>query len=325
MVIAVCMLNKSRQHHRCRGPNVDRHRQSQEQVDEIAPMGKSTILECLVRFCDAIENLHKREYLANLWLRTSEGLYKKLRLEWKNCPTAWQGDYENRKGQKRLILEAVASFNTWVWHAFFGVAGSQNDLNVLGQSPVFNDVLRGHSPQIMYRINNTVYSGAYYLADRIYPRWTTFMKTIPNPQSEKEKSFAAFQEGYKKDMERCFGVLQAYWAIIKGVARMLDEEVLQSIIMTCIILHNMIVEDEYDYDASEVFELDSMNTTLTRIYERSMRPNEQPMEHELLIRDGRYNNPMIDHYQEMQSSYIHEICQVDLIKHLWEMKDNHNG
>ncbi|CAL2276431.1 unnamed protein product [Prunus armeniaca] len=93
MVIAVCMLNKSRQHHRCRGLNVDRHRQSQatlrmlaygasaEQVDEIAPMGKSTILECLVRFCDAIENLHKREYLANLWLRTSEGLYKKLRLE----------------------------------------------------------------------------------------------------------------------------------------------------------------------------------------------------------------------------------------------------
>ncbi|CAL2276432.1 unnamed protein product [Prunus armeniaca] len=227
--------------------------------------------------------------------------------QWKNCPTAWQGDYENRKGQKRLILEAVASFNTWVWHAFFGVAGSQNDLNVLGQSPVFNDVLRGHSPQIMYRINNTVYSGAYYLADRIYPRWTTFMKTIPNPQSEKEKSFAAFQEGYKKDMERCFGVLQAYWAIIKGVARMLDEEVLQSIIMTCIILHNMIVEDEYDYDASEVFELDPMNTALTRIYERPMRPNEQPMEHELLIRDGRYNNPMIDHYREMQYSYIHEI------------------
>ena len=40
--------------------------------------------------------------------------------------------------------------------------------------------------------------------------------------------------------------------------------------MSCIILHNMIVEDEYeyDYDAPEVFELDPMNTTLTRIYER---------------------------------------------------------
>ncbi|KAI5349997.1 hypothetical protein L3X38_002888 [Prunus dulcis] len=95
---------------------------------------------------------------------------------------------------------------------------------------------------------------------------------------------------------------------------MLDAEVLRSIMMTCIILHNMIVEDEYDYDA-----------TLTRIYESPMGPNGQPMESEPLVWDGRYNNPMIDRYQEMQSSYVHERCQLDLIEHLWEMKGNHSG
>ncbi|CAL8134152.1 unnamed protein product [Prunus armeniaca] len=68
---------------------------------------------------------------------------------------------------------------------------------------------------------------------------------------------------------------------------MLDKEVLQSIMVTCIILHNMIVEDEYDYDAPEVFEPNPMNTALTRIYERPMGANGQPMEHELLFRDGR--------------------------------------
>ncbi|CAL8119874.1 unnamed protein product [Prunus armeniaca] len=36
---------------------------STNQVDEIARIRKSTILECLVRFCDAIENLYTREYL----------------------------------------------------------------------------------------------------------------------------------------------------------------------------------------------------------------------------------------------------------------------
>ncbi|CAL2232193.1 unnamed protein product [Prunus armeniaca] len=141
---------------------------------------------------------------------------------------------------------------------------------------------------------------------------STRVRTISNPQSEKEKSFAAFQEGYRKEVER-------------GVARMLDEEVLWNIMMTCIILHNMIVEDEYDYDVSKVFEPDSMNTALTRIYERPMRPNGQPIEHKLLIRDGLYNNLMIDRYQEMQSSYVHEKRQVDLIEHLWEMKGNHSG
>lgn len=313
---------------------------SAEQVDEIARMGKSTILECLVRFCDAVENLYMREYLRKPTPRDLQRLLKKgedrgfpgmigsidcMHWQWKNCPTAWQGEYGNRKGQKSIILEAVASFDTWVWHAFFGVAGSQNDLNVLGQSPVFDEVLRGHSPQVTYQINNTVYSGAYYLADGIYPRWTTFVKTISNPQSEKERNFASFQEGYRKDVERCFGILQARWAIIRGAARMLDEEVLRSIMMTCIILHNMIVEDEYDYDAPEVFEPDPMNTALTRIYERPMGPNGLPMEPEPLLRDGQFNNPMIDRYEEMQSSYVHERRQMDLIEYLWERKGNHNG
>ncbi|CAL8089154.1 unnamed protein product [Prunus armeniaca] len=66
-----------------------------------------------------------------------------------------------------------------------------------------------------------------------------------------------------------------------------------------------------------------MNTALTRIYERPMGPN--GMEHEPLIQNGQYNNPMIDRYQEMQSSYVHERRQVELIEHLWEMKGNHSG
>ncbi|CAL9012830.1 unnamed protein product, partial [Prunus brigantina] len=66
-------------------------------------------------------------------------------------------------------------------------------------------------------------------------------------------------------------------AIIRGAASMFDEEVLQSIMMTCIILHNMIVEDEYDYDEPEMFEPDPISTTLTRIDEWPMGANGQPL------------------------------------------------
>ncbi|CAL8161675.1 unnamed protein product [Prunus armeniaca] len=100
---------------------------------------------------------------------------------------------------------------------------------------------------------------------------------------------------------------------------------LRSIMMTCIILHNMIVEDEYDYDASKMFKPNLINIALTRIYEQPVGANGQPLEREPLIRDGRYNNHMIDRYMEMQSSYIHERCQVDLMEHLWAMKGNHSG
>ncbi|KAI5337178.1 hypothetical protein L3X38_016447 [Prunus dulcis] len=91
---------------------------------------------------------------------------------------------------------------------------------------------------------------------------------------------------------------------------MFDKEILISIMMTYIILHNMIVEDEYDYDALEVYEPDPMNTALTRIYERPM------------VRDGHLMTRMIDRYKEMQSSYIHEMHQVHLIEHLWAVKGN---
>ncbi|VVA38336.1 PREDICTED: ALP1, partial [Prunus dulcis] len=36
---------------------------SADQVDEVARMGTSTILESLVRFCDAVETLYTRDYL----------------------------------------------------------------------------------------------------------------------------------------------------------------------------------------------------------------------------------------------------------------------
>ncbi|KAL6272631.1 hypothetical protein ACE6H2_023323 [Prunus campanulata] len=310
---------------------------SADQVDEIVRMGKSTILEALVRFCDAVETLYTRDYLRRPTPRDLQRLLQKAEIrrfpgmigsidcmhwQWKNCPTAWQGDYGNRKGQKSIILEAVTGFDTWVWHAFFGVAGSQNDLNVLGQSPVFNDVLSGEAPNVTYEINHTVYQNGYYLADGIYPRWTTFVKSIPHPQSRKQKLFATYQEGYRKDVERCFGILQARWGIIRGAARLFDERVLRSIMMTCIILHNMIVEDEYDYLADEVYEADLMNTTLTRIYEKPMGPNGEPVQHDPLVRDGSFMPRMIDRYKEMQSSCIHEQRQVDLMEHLWAVKGN---
>ncbi|CAL8075610.1 unnamed protein product [Prunus armeniaca] len=281
-----------------------------DQVDEIARMGKSTALESLVRFFDAVETLYTMDYLRRLTHRDLQRLLQKakqrrfpgmigsidcMHWQWKNCPTVWQGDYGNQKCQKSIILETVAGFDTWVWHSFFEVAGSQNDLNVLGQSPVFNDVLRGEALKITYEVNNTVYQTEYYLADGIYPR---------------------------KDVERCFGILQAQWAIIKGATRMFDEEVLRSIMMSCIILHNMIVEDEYDYKVEEVYEPDPMSTALTRIYEKPIGPNGGPVEHEPLVRDGLFMNRMIDRYREMQSSYIHERRQVDLMEHLWAVKGN---
>ncbi|XP_072087360.1 uncharacterized protein [Arachis hypogaea] len=102
------------------------------------------------------------------------------------------------------------------------------------------------APEVNYTINGNNYTMGYYLADGIYPEWATFVKSISKPQGEKRKLFAQYQEGQRKDVERAFGVLQARFAIIRGPARFWEKKKLANIMRACIILHNMIVEDERD-------------------------------------------------------------------------------
>uniref|UniRef100_A0A0D3AK72 DDE Tnp4 domain-containing protein n=1 Tax=Brassica oleracea var. oleracea TaxID=109376 RepID=A0A0D3AK72_BRAOL len=67
--------------------------------------------------------------------------------------------------------------------------------------------------------------------------------------------FAQRQEAVRKDAERAFGVLQARFAIVKNPALFWDKVKIGKIMRACIILHNMIVENERDgytqYDVSE--------------------------------------------------------------------------
>jgi hypothetical protein len=51
----------------------------------------------------------------------------------------------------------------------FGVAGSNSDRNVLNQSALFFDALKGEAPQVHFSINGNEYNIGYYLADGIYP------------------------------------------------------------------------------------------------------------------------------------------------------------
>ena len=66
-----------------------------------------------------------------------------------------------------MFLEAVASHDLRIWHAYFGMAGSNNDINVLHRSPVFSGYLRGRSTPVSFAVNGRTYNMGYYLADGI--------------------------------------------------------------------------------------------------------------------------------------------------------------
>ena len=90
----------------------------------------------------------------------------------------------------------------------------------------------------------------YYLVDGIYPKWSTLVQSIHDPRGPKKKLFAMKQEACRKDVERAFGALQSRFAIIAGPTRFWNKKVLHDIITSCIIMHNMIIEDERDINTS---------------------------------------------------------------------------
>ncbi|XP_018466280.2 uncharacterized protein LOC108837759 [Raphanus sativus] len=228
-------------------------------VDEYVRLGETTAAKCLHRFAAGIIHLFGDQYLRR---PTPEDLQRLLfegeergfpgmigsidcmHWEWKNCPSAWKGMYSRGTGKPTLVLEAVASYDLWIWHAFFGASGTMNDLNILDRSPVFDDIINGIAPQVNFNVNGREYHLAYYLTDGIYPKWATFIQSIRLPQGEKNKLFAKKQESVRKDVERAFGVLQARFAVVKNPSKLWEKEKIKNIMKACIILHNMIVENE---------------------------------------------------------------------------------
>jgi hypothetical protein len=60
------------------------------------------------------------------------------------------------------------------------------------------------------------------------------------------------QEAPRKDVERCFGVLQSRWGIIQNPSRQWDLNTIKDIFIARVIMHNMIIEDERDQELEPI-------------------------------------------------------------------------
>ncbi|XP_058726961.1 uncharacterized protein LOC131598366 [Vicia villosa] len=137
---------------------------SSDNVDYYLRIGETTTLKCIDNFTRGVISLFGPQYLRK---PTTEDIERLLHM-----------------GEARGFP-----------------ASSNNDINVLNQSDVFNDVMQGRTSEIHYSVNRHEYNMGYYLSDDIYPEWAIFVKSIPMPQGDKRKLFAQHEEGARKDIE----------------------------------------------------------------------------------------------------------------------------
>ncbi|XP_012700776.1 uncharacterized protein LOC105913478 [Setaria italica] len=296
---------------------------SADQLDEVLKIGASTSLEILGKFAEGVIACFGDEYLRpprpdelEKILEENEargfpgmlGSIDCMHWAWKNCPKGWAGMFtRGDKGVPTMILEAVASHDLRIWHAFFGTAGSQNDINVLNKSSLFIDAIKGEAPKVQYMVNGTQYDMGYYLADKIYPEWAVFVKTVSSPQSDKDKLYSKMQEGARKDVECAFGVLQSRFDIVRRPSRLWKQGDVVNIMQACVILHNMIVEDEKELARVSLDVNENASATIVLPSEVQTSDNPNPCFAEVLRRNSA-----------IRARPTHRQLKKDLIEHIWQ-------
>lgn len=129
-----------------------------DSTDEYIRIGETTVLTALRHFYVDIAACFKEKYLCppnkeqlvgimaeyeQRGFPGCKGSIDGMHWAWKNCPTGWAGQFEGKEKTSTIVLEAVASKNLRIWHAFVGTPGALNDINVLNRSPIFDNYLKG--------------------------------------------------------------------------------------------------------------------------------------------------------------------------------------
>ncbi|DBA01399.1 TPA: hypothetical protein N0F65_007296, partial [Lagenidium giganteum] len=163
-------------------------------TDEYCRIGASTAKCVMKEFCRAVIDGFSSQFLRP---PSAPELIEICRLN------SLQGQFKGRYKKPSVVIEAVATQDLRIWHVFFGVPGTCNDITVLERSPLFQDYLMSTSTHnnITYRVNGKLRRGGYLLVDDIYPAMRMFVSPISQPANMKEAHCTRRQESCRK--KRC--------------------------------------------------------------------------------------------------------------------------
>ncbi|XP_071740220.1 uncharacterized protein [Rutidosis leptorrhynchoides] len=191
-------------------------------LDEYLQMSEQVGRESLHNFCKCIIDLYANVYLREPTLHDIHRLYEGnerihgfpsmlgsidfMHWAWVKCPVAWREWYmRGDHSHPTIMFEAFASYDNWIWYAYFGVAGSNNDINVLNTSDLFNSMINEEIPDVPYHINGVQYRRGCYLAYGNYPTWAAFVKGLSSAVHEKRSYFTKNKRELAKMLKELLG------------------------------------------------------------------------------------------------------------------------
>ena len=138
-------------------------------------------------------------------------------------------------------------------------------------------------------------------------------------------NYARRHEAVRKDIERLFGVLQKRFHILFHPCRSWSKEMMSIMVAACLILHNMIVEDEFndgimddtDYECKK----NRVEMACLRISETLPPIDPAYNSHENNFDAAAFSS----RFKQITDEGEHKKLQMDLIHHLWQLESKERG
>ncbi|KAH9138932.1 hypothetical protein AeRB84_016788 [Aphanomyces euteiches] len=241
-------------------------------LDENFEISETTLFDTLRHFIDAVIACFGEEFMRGPTEEDVERLLKVNAQRGFNCPVYLAGQFKGKEKKPTVVLEACADADLWIWHASFGWPGSLNDINILDRSTFFDRILNCQAPTVSFVVNQHEYNMTYCLAD-----------------GNKRKLYSATQEACRKDVERAFDMA--------------------NIMKACIIMHNMIVDDERVEGYDQGYLWDDQSAPAFQV----SRPPER-QSHQL----HRVNNT-IETIRRIENCGLYFQLRDGIVEHIWQL------
>ncbi|XP_071687209.1 uncharacterized protein [Rutidosis leptorrhynchoides] len=134
--------------------------------------------------------------------------------------------------------------------------------------------------------------------------WTTLIKAYQSPTDEPCAKVTRFQESARKDVERTFGVLQGRFNILRVPGRAWRAKKMHRILCCCVLLHNIIQEDN--------------GFAITSLDEEYLK---EPENRTVFVRNR--NTSRDSREKEIRDKDVHNALRANLTEHIWNLPPNY--
>ncbi|GJW32180.1 ALP1-like protein isoform X1 [Tanacetum coccineum] len=138
-----------------------------------------------------------------------------------------------------------------------------------------------------------------YLGGAVRSRAVTTSPRYIRSYQEYEQYMALCEQEAARAFERAFGVLQGRWGIIRQPARAFEISALKRIMYCCVMLHNMILEDE------------DFVVNLRDVFLIQRQTFHRDMDERCALHSVR------KHKENQEDSKVHNDLRDDLVEHVW--------